>query len=47
MAELNDQELVRREKLKKLEQNEQEKNLSYISITRAMDKLYLVKEHDN
>lgn len=27
------------------EQNEQEKNLSYISITRAMDKLYLVKEH--
>ena len=28
------------------EQNEQEKNLSYISITRAMDKLYLVKEHD-
>ena len=28
------------------EQNEQEKNLSYISITRGMNSLYLVKEHD-
>ena len=28
------------------EQNEQEKNLSYISITRGMNNLYLVKEHD-
>jgi superfamily I DNA/RNA helicase len=28
------------------EQNEQEKNLSYISITRGMDNLYLVREKD-
>jgi superfamily I DNA/RNA helicase len=28
------------------EQNEQEKNLSYISITRAMNNLYLVREQD-